>query len=295
MVRFHLRTTADHTVYKAELVGPLLALHLLRSKRGMTRAIIHLDNQAVLHVLTTHESGPAQSIIDKIILQIELTANAARAETFQLDIAWIKDHVGNVGKERADKEAKEAAVGRASRRRALPAFLVNAALPLSIAACRQAFNEELRVRWRQEWEASPRFIGIHKIDPSLPSKKFWKMVNKLTHRQASTLVQLRTGHVPLKKHLFRIGRAEGPTCPTCGQDDKSVHQFLFDCATWRQERWQMGSSLGRAAKEADSIMNTPKGIAELMKYVGRADSGGQSVSYYDMSTAIRMEAALTAR
>ena len=160
-------------------------------------------------------------------------------------------------------------VGHASRRRALPAFFVDAALPLSIAARRQAFNEELRVRWRQGWEASPRFIRIRKINPSLPSKKFRKMANKLTHCQASMRVQLRTGHAPLKKHLFRIGRAESPTCLTCGQDDESIHHFLFDCATWRQERWRMGSSLGRATKEADSIMNTPKGIAELMKYVGR--------------------------
>ena len=133
----------------------------------------------------------------------------------------------------------------------------------------QAFNEELRARWWQEWEALPRFTRIRKIDPSLPSKKFQKMVNKLTCRQMSTLVQLCTGHVPLKKHLFWIGRAEGPTCPMCGQDNESIHHFLFDCATWRQERWRMSSRLGRAAKEADCIMNTPKGITELMKYVRR--------------------------
>ena len=104
VVRFHLGTIADHTVYEAELVGLLLALHLLRSERDVTRAIIRLDNQAVLHALTTRESGPAQSIIDEVILQIELVANAARTETFRLDIAWIRGHVGNVGNERADKE-----------------------------------------------------------------------------------------------------------------------------------------------------------------------------------------------
>ena len=117
----------------------------------------------------------------------------------------------------------------------------------------------------------PRFGRIRKVDHSLPSKKFWKMANKLTCRQMSTLVQLCTGHAPLKKHLFWIGRAEGPTCLTCGQDDKSIHHFLFDCATWRKERWRMSSRLGRAAKEADSVMNTLKGITELMKYIGCTD------------------------
>ena len=30
----------------------------------------------------------------------------------------------------------------------------------------------------------------------------------------------------------------------------------------------MSSKLGRVAKEANSVMNTPKNIAELMKYIG---------------------------
>ena len=237
VVRFHLGTIADHTVYKAELVGLLLALHLLRSEQDVTRAVICLENQAVLHALTSRESRLAQSIIGEVISQIELIANAARMESFQLDITWIRGHGGNVGNERADKEVKEVAVGHASRWRTLPAFLVNAALPLSIAARRQAFNKELRARWWEEREASPIFARIRKIDPSLPSKKFRKMANKLTRHRMSTLVQLHTGHAPLKKHLFWIGRAEGPTCLTCGQDGESVHHLLFDCAMWRQERW----------------------------------------------------------
>ena len=45
VLRFHLGTIADHTVYEAELMGLLLALHLLRSERDVTRAVIRLDNQ----------------------------------------------------------------------------------------------------------------------------------------------------------------------------------------------------------------------------------------------------------
>ena len=70
------------------------------------------------------------------------------------------------------------------------------------------------------------------------------------------------------KHIFQIDKAEDSTCLHCGQDDESVHHFLFDCATWRHERWPMSNILGRAAKEANSVMNTLKGVAELMKFVG---------------------------
>ena len=101
----------------------------------------------------------------------------------------------------------------------------------------------------------------------MPSKQFWKLAGKLNHRQMSMLVQLRTGHVPLQKHLFRIAKVDNPTCPHCRQGEESVHHFLFECAAWQRERWHMSNKLGRAAKEANSVMNTPKGIAELMKYV----------------------------
>ena len=161
-----------------------------------------LDNQAVLYALKARESGPAQSITDKILTQIAFNANVARNEAYWLDIAWVKGHAGNKGNKRVDKEVKEVAAGRTSRRRTLPASLTEVALPLSIAARRQAFDGELGARWRHEWEMSTRFARINRIDPLMPSKQFRKLPGKLNHRQMSTLVQLPTGHAPLWKHLF---------------------------------------------------------------------------------------------
>ena len=102
----------------------------------------------------------------------------------------------------------------------------------------------------------------------MPSKQFRKLAGKLNCWQTSTLVQLCMGHIPLQKHLFRISRADNPPCPHCSQGEESVHHFLFGCTTWQRERWCMSNKLGRVAKEANSMMNTPRGIAELMKYVG---------------------------
>ena len=84
----------------------------------------------------------------------------------------------------------------------------------------------------------------------------------------SMLVQLHTGHIPLRKHLSQIGKVEDPPVHPVEQDEESVHHFLFDCVTWRHERWCMGNRLGRAAKDTNGVMNTLKGIEELMKYVG---------------------------
>ena len=35
VLRFHLGTATDHTVYEAELIGLMLALHLLRDERDV--------------------------------------------------------------------------------------------------------------------------------------------------------------------------------------------------------------------------------------------------------------------
>ena len=73
----------------------------------------------------------------------------------------------NKGNERADKEAKEVAAGRTSRRHALPAFLTEVALPLSIAARRQAFNRELGARWCHGLSPDPPYPSEASLPPPM--------------------------------------------------------------------------------------------------------------------------------
>ena len=91
----------------------------------------------------------------------------------------------------------------------------------------------------------------------------------LSRGQASIIMQLQASHVLLGKHLFCINKADTTTCPSCQQDKASVHHYLFNCLTWRHERWHMGWSLGRKAKLVDCVLNTPKGIKEVIRFVGR--------------------------
>jgi len=45
--------------------------------------------------------------------------------------------------------------------------------------------------------------------------------------QAALLMQLRTGHILLRKHLHRIGKAGSAMCPACLSEDESVHHYLL--------------------------------------------------------------------
>ena len=56
---------------------------------------------------------------------------------------------------------------------------------------------------------SPQCACMQRIDKSMPSNKYLKLTEGLTRRQASWLIQLRTGHAPLQAHLHRIQGPEG--------------------------------------------------------------------------------------
>ena len=146
-LRYHLGPASEHTVFKAEAVGLLLALHMLSFECDVVWAMIQSDSQVVLMVLEAHTSGPAQNIIDEVVMQIESNWAAARHPAYHLEITWVKGHNGAEGNEKADAEAKVAVGGRTSQRHNLPVFLTESSLPQSIAARRQAFNKVLGKKW----------------------------------------------------------------------------------------------------------------------------------------------------
>ena len=57
----------------------------------------------------------------------------------------------------------------------------------------------------------------------------------MKRREAKVLVQLRTGACQLNDYLYKIKRAESPSC-TCGEQRETVEHFLFQCPSWNHIR-----------------------------------------------------------
>ena len=66
-LRYHLGPETEHTVYEAEAVAVVLALHMLANlKRKLEKVTIGMDNQAVLMGLRNQKSKPGHYLMDKI-------------------------------------------------------------------------------------------------------------------------------------------------------------------------------------------------------------------------------------
>jgi hypothetical protein len=171
------------------------------------------------------------------------------------------------GNERADVEAKKAAKGDSSQASELPALLTADPLPRSVTAARQCFRPSLQNLWRIKWMVSPRYARMAAIDDALPAKSFYKGIAGFTRAQTSLTMQLRTTHVPLNKHLYRIKKAQSPFCPACTGAEESVHHYLFECRAHEHARVGLRRRLGQRSKSMKELLGSHKAMVATLAYV----------------------------
>ena len=249
----HISSANEHTVYETELVRIILTLHLLALLMHLITStiIIGLDNQATIESLNNQKPKPTHNLLDQIHMAAKLLnskqdhikcRNEFRIASsnghhpvirtrgvWDLRIHWVPGHHGFLPNEWVDALAKRVAKGNSSPVKDLPAFL-RKATPMSIAALHQENKSKIQHIWKRCWKGSPRRKLTDKIDKSTPSKKWMNLTKPLTHKQASILMQLQTGHVGLNKYLHHIKRATSPKCSNCNENtDETVSHFLLVC------------------------------------------------------------------
>ena len=90
------------------------------------------------------------------------------------------------------------------------------------------------------WDNSPRKIRFSQVDLEFPFTNFRKNLFKLTRKQSSIVMQIRTGHILLNFYLKMIGKMDSDKCTNCYIDQnhiqvpETIAHFLSDCQTHKE-------------------------------------------------------------
>ena len=280
-LKAYLGTSTEHNSYEAEVVGGILGTWLISSnpETSYKSVSIYTDNQAFVNSSIAPKAAPGQYLLQ------EFSASAGRVRA-RITVNWISGHSKVAGNEQADRLAREAAAGRASRGIDLPQIL-RSQLPTSASARNQHYLEKLKRRWGREWLKSPRRRRFEMIDDTFPFSGFRRRQNKLSRAHSSLMVQIRSGHLPLNLYLHRIGKTDSKQCQACRTNDEeetpteNVTHFLYDCPAYANQRSTLFRKIGAANIAIRDIMLQTKSMKALAQYIittGRFPNSQQPVA-----------------
>ena len=270
-LHFHLGTEEEHTVAEAELIGIILALHLIQTeKHKNTPTAIGTDNHAALEAFDTNLNNPAHNAAREILRLSNMMQKNIRGKKFTLTLRWTAGHVGIPGNELADKEAKRAAGGLSSDKSILPSFLKHT-LTVNPSAVQRQHNTRLKSRWNTEWKNSKRGQSTARNDNKSPSVHFLRSISNanISRRSASLITQLYIGHVPLNEYLNRFKKVDSSRCPACGARSETVQHFLLECPGYAHERWMLKKRFSgrKKALTLENLLGDAEAILPLTNYI----------------------------
>jgi ribonuclease HI len=264
--RMRLGPMTQHTVYEGEGIGMILGLELIREENGVKGMVsMGVDNVSAITATHSIKPGPGHHIWDTFHRRLQMVSR--KHPDMDLLVRWTPGHVGIKGNEEADLEAKKASVHGSSPKHKLPAPL-RKELPHSKSAIRQKYHAKLKREAEKIWTKSPRYARMKQIDPTLPSPSFAKQTAKMIRKHTSLLFQLRTGHIPLNMHLYKIQKAESPICPCCHGHIETVAHFITRCPAHKAARRTMIQAAGHNAGNLSKLLTEPKFFPHLFRFIG---------------------------
>ena len=135
---------------------------------------------------------------------------------------------------------------------------------LKRAASRHRYRRKAQ-RGKQDGDGT----GRGHIDPSLPSRKFIKLISntKISRADANKIFQLLSGHVPLNAYLHRFKRKNSAQCPACGALKETPQHFLLECPAYAYGRRKLRPRKGELETKFAVILTSENKSIMLARYI----------------------------
>lgn len=210
------RISDDLAVYTAELIAVWLALLWVEINRP-SKVIIASDSSSALISIKHFQSKSRQDIVYEILK----VANNLGKSGIDITLVWIPAHIGVVGNESADKNAKQAA-GNPN---------IDIEVNYSKAEIKSMAKNKIKGKWQTLW------------DNGLNGRQFYNIQNKVgkgrnTNRskdEEDVFSRMRYGHTRLNNTLLIMKKHADGNCQFCGSLE-TIEHVILNCTKYQEER-----------------------------------------------------------
>ena len=203
------------TVFTAEIMAILYATILIKQS---TKSLftIYTDSRSSIEALNRYEHN------NSLVKKTKIVIDKMREKGKLIEICWIPAHVGIIGNEKADEQAKKAIKEKPRCNERIP-----------IMDHMSQINKTIYEKWQNQWEYEPNRNKLKMIKPNVNR---WTTTNQENRQQETILTRLRIGHTKLTHgHLMTTPRDPAPVCDVC-DDPLTIAHILTNCRKYAQER-----------------------------------------------------------
>ena len=239
----NVRLPDSATVFQAEIVAIRLAATHARNKTNVNKFLFFIDSQAAILAL----KNPTVSSNQVKLAKRELNTLGLRAA---ITLCWTKAHVGTLGNELADQQAKQGGQRNSIMSIGLPDTELKGRI-----------NERFLEFWKEKWN---EYSGarMSKIFFNGPEPNKAKHLIKLSSYKLGRLLRLLSGHNRLNYFQSLIDPSISPLCRLCEEEDETFHHWVEECPVLRQHR----TDIFKVATNSYVIVPNKWSVAELIKF-----------------------------
>ena len=205
------------SIFMCELTAIFLALTWIEEFKPLN-AVIFIDSLSALQAISgSIFKSKAQIIYDIYFLYTSLTRQG-----IQIILEWIPSHVGILGNELADQEAKKA----------LKYYNPIIQIPLYKDDIKTVCKNMLKNLWQQNWNNNTKGRTLYSIQDTV---NFKISIPRMNREWGRHLFKIRCGYISINKYLITLGKSRDENCGICNVTD-NVYHFMFNCTKYSVQR-----------------------------------------------------------